>query len=164
MSTHFKNLQELRDKKKILRSEIEELEDLLTFKDKKESLSIMTGGITDKYLKETENEDGEKNLSLNTQNIMREVSNGIREKTSAKGILGLANDSVDSGLLETAVRLGAVTMVGNFARKNLNNASWKKRLIGLAIIYVAPIALKYVREKLEDYQHTKTTSSLEKLI
>lgn len=164
MSKNYTNLQELRDKKKRLRSEIEGLEDLLTFKDKKESLSVLTGGITDKYLKETENKEGEKHLSLDTQNIMREVADGIREKTSSQGILGFANSTVDSGLLETAVRLGAVTMVGNLVRKNLNNTSWKKRIIALGVIYVAPILLKYVREKLEDYQHTKTTSSLKKLI
>lgn len=160
----YNNLDELRAKKKMLHSEIEEIEDLLTFKDKKESLSILTGGMTDKFLKETEDEEGEKHLSINTQGIMRQVSEGIREKTSPKSILGLANDTVDSGLLETAVRLGAVTMVGNYAQKNLNNASWKKKIIGLALIYIAPIALKYVREKLEDYQHDKTTSSLKKLI
>ncbi len=164
MAVHYENLEELKERKKQLQSEIENIEDLLTFKNKKESLSVLTGGITDKYLKETEDEDGETTLSLNTQGIMKEVSDGIRHKTSPTKILGLANDTVDSGLLETAVRLGAVTMVGNYARKNLNNTNWKKKAIGLALIYIAPIALKYIREQLEEYSHKKTTSSLEKLI
>ena len=44
------------------------------------------------------------------------------------------------------------------------NTSWKKKAIGLALIYLAPIALKYVRKKLEEYQRNRTTSSLEQLI
>ncbi|SKB66643.1 hypothetical protein SAMN05660477_00619 [Soonwooa buanensis] len=164
MSHQYNNLDELRRKKALLRDDIKNMEELLTFKNKKESLSVLTNGITDKYLKESEDDEGNQTLSLNTKNIMREVSEGIRETTSPKSLVGLANNTVDSGLLETAVRLGAVTLVGNYARKNLNNSNWNKKIIGLALVYVAPFALKFIREKLEDYQRHKTASSLEKLI
>mgnify|MGYP001002775273 CR=1 FL=1 len=157
MSHQYNNLDELRRKKALLRDDIKNMEELLTFKNKKESLSVLTNGITDKYLKESEDDEGNQTLSLNTKNIMRET-------TSPKSLVGLANNTVDSGLLETAVRLGAVTLVGNYARKNLNNSNWNKKIIGLALVYVAPFALKFIREKLEDYQRHKTASSLEKLI
>jgi len=55
-------------------------------------------------------------------------------------------------------------MITHYAQKNMRNSSWKKKLIGLAIIYVAPIVLKYVRKKLDEYQRNKTASSMEKLI
>lgn len=164
MSHDYNNLEELRRKKKLLQEDVQNMESLLTFKNKKESLSVLTHGLTDKYLIENEDEEGNQKLAINTKNIMREVSQNIKETTSAKSFVGLANDTVQSGLLETAVRLGAVTLVGNYARKNLNNTNWKKKIIGLALVYVAPIALKFVREKLEDYQRNHTTKSLEKLI
>jgi len=46
----------------------------------------------------------------------------------------------------------------------MKSSNWKKKLLGAALIYVAPIALKYVRKKLENYQKTKSVSSMEQLI
>jgi hypothetical protein len=67
-------------------------------------------------------------------------------------------------MAENALKLGAVSYIGNYARKNLSNTSWKKKAIGLALIYVAPVVLKMVRERLEDYQRSRTTSSMQQLI
>ncbi len=164
MATHYTNLDELRSQKRLLKQEIGEIEDLMTFKNKKESLGVMTNGLTDKYLKETVDEEGDTSLSLNTENIMREISSGLKQTVSKKNVLGLANDSVRSGLLEDTLRMGAVALVGNYAKKNLMNKSWKKKLIGAALIYVAPYALRFVREKLDDYQRSKTASSMGKII
>ena len=41
---------------------------------------------------------------------------------------------------------------------------WKKKALGIALIYLAPHALKFVREKLEDYQKQETIKSLNKVI
>lgn len=164
MAVHYNNLEELRSQKRLLKKELVEMEDIITFKNKKESLGIMTNGLTDKYLKETVSETGETNLAINTENIMREISSGIKQTVSKKNIVGLANDSVKSGLLEDTLRMGAVALVGNYAKKNLMNKSWKKKLIGAALIYIAPYALRFLREKLDDYQRNKTASSMEKLI
>jgi hypothetical protein len=46
----------------------------------------------------------------------------------------------------------------------MSSKNWKKKAIGIALIYLAPIALKYVRNKLEDYQKRKSVSSMEQLI
>lgn len=164
MATDYTNLDELRSKKRLLKQEIVDMEDILTFKSKKDSLSVMTNGLTDKFIKETTDEDGEKSLALDTQNIMREISLVMKEKTSKKNVMGLANDSVQSGLLETTLKLGAVALVSNYAKKSVMNKSWKKKVVGLALIYVAPYALRFVRKKLDEFQRNKTASSLEKLI
>lgn len=164
MATNYNNLDELRAQKKNLRKEIEELEDIITFKSKKESLGVITHGFTDKFIKETKTEDGESEISLDTQNIMREISSGLKESASKKNILGLANDSVQSGLLESTIKMGVVTLVGNFAKKSVMNKNWKRKALGLALIYVAPYALRFARKKLDEYQRNKTANSLEKLI
>ena len=164
MATKYTNLDELRSEKRLLKQEIGELEDIFTFKSKKESLSVMTHGRTDKFLKETENEEGEKSLALDTENIMRKISSGIKETVSKKNALHLANDTIKSGLLENTIKMGAVALVTNYAKNSVMNKSWKKKLIGLALVYLAPYALRFIRQKLDEYQRNKTASSLEKLI
>lgn len=158
------NLRELRSQKKILKKEITEIEDILTFKNKKESLSVLTNGFTDKFLKETETKNGETKLAIDTKGIMSSIFEEIKESASRKNLIGLANDSVNTGLLENSIKMGIATIVGSYAKKNIKNKSFKKKLIGLALVYVAPYALKAVREKLDTYQKERTTSSLEKLI
>ena len=49
MSTKYNSLEELRRKKALLKKEVSDLEDLLTFDNAKESLSALTHGFTDKY-------------------------------------------------------------------------------------------------------------------
>ncbi|MFC4688072.1 phosphoribosyl-ATP pyrophosphatase [Epilithonimonas pallida] len=164
MATNYNNINELRSQKKLLKQEIKELEDILTFKSKKESLGVLTHGFTDKFLKETKDEDGDTSISLDTQNIMKEISSGIKESASKKNLLGLANDSVQSGLLENTIKMGVVALVGNFAKKSVMNKNWKRKLIGLGLVYVAPYALRFIHEKLDEYQKNKTTKSMEKLI
>ncbi len=164
MSANYTNLNELRSQKKLLKNEINEMEDILTFKSKKESLSVMTNGLTDKFLKETADPDGGTSLSLDTQNIMKEISSGIKEAASKKNVMSLAGDTVKSGLLEDTIRMGAVALVGNYAKKSVMNKSWKKKIIGLALIYLAPYALRFLSEKLDDYQRNKTASSMGKII
>ena|SRR6218665_2581985 len=164
MATKYTNLDELRGEKRLLKKEIEELEDIITFKNKKESLGVITHGFTDKFLKETENEVGEKEISLDTQNIMKEISSGLKDTASKKNMMSLANDSVSSGLLETTIKMGVVTLVGNFAKKSVMNKNWKRKAIGLALIYVAPYALRFARKKLDEFQKNKTANSIEKLI
>ena len=77
---------------------------------------------------------------------------------------GFAKSDAGMSLAENALKIAAVTFVGNYARKSLYNTSWKKKAIGIALIYLAPIALRFVREKLENYQRNRTASSMEQLI
>lgn len=165
MAYKYESLEELRKKKALLKKDVSEIEDLLTFENTKESLSALTNGFTDKYLKEETQPDGERKVALNTNEIVKEVSNSVKDKVlNTNSVYGFAKSDAGINVIENAIKIGAVTFVGNYARKNLSNTSWKKKAIGLALIYLAPIALKYIREKLEDYQRNRTASSMEHLI
>ena len=165
MGTKYSSLEELQRKKQLLKSEVAEIEDLITFDNTKESLSAFTNGFTDKYLKEEIKPDGETSVSLNTNEIVKEFSTSIKDTVlNRNAVYGFAKSDAGMNLVENALKIGAVTFVGNYARKSLYNTSWKKKIIGVALIYLAPIALRYVREKLENYQRNRTASSMEQLI
>ncbi|MCP2038437.1 phosphoribosyl-ATP pyrophosphatase [Chryseobacterium sp. HSC-36S06] len=165
MGTKYSSLEELRRKKQLLKGEVAEIEDLITFDNTKESLSAFTNGFTDKYLKEEIKPDGETSVSLNTNEIVKEFSTSIKDTVlNRNAVYGFAKSDAGMNLVENALKIGAVTFVGNYARKSLYNTSWKKKIIGVALIYLAPIALRYVREKLENYQRNRTASSMEQLI
>lgn len=165
MSTKYNSLEELRRKKALLKQEVDDLQDLLTFDNTKESLSAFTNGFTDKFLKEDATVEGESKISLNTNKIVKEISGNIKDSVlNRHAVLGFAKSDAGMSIVENALKIGAVTFVGNYAKKNLYNPSWKKKLIGLALIYLAPIALRFIRRKLEEYQKNQTTSSMEQLI
>ncbi|MDN3607019.1 phosphoribosyl-ATP pyrophosphatase [Kaistella yonginensis] len=165
MSAKYNSLEELRRKKALLKKEVSELEDLLTFDNTKESLSVLTNGFTDKFLQQDTNLEGETTISLKTNEIVKEISGSIKDSLlSRSSVLNFAKSEGGMSIVENAMKLGAVTFVGNYARKSLYNKSWKKKLIGLALIYLAPIALRFIRKKIEDYEKSKTTSSFEQLI
>lgn len=164
MPLKYNSLKELRTKKSLLQNEVKDLEDLITFKNKKESLSAITNGFTDPYLFEEHDEDGSEKLALNTNNIVRDLTTSVKDSVTKKSVINFASSEAGSAMVENALKIGLVTYAGKFAKNNLASSNWKKKIIGLALIYVAPIALKYIREKLEQYQKNKATSSLEQLI
>ncbi len=165
MGTRYNSLEELRRKKALLKQDVSEMENLLTFQNAKESLSAMTNGFTDQFLKEETEPDGEKKVALNTNAIVKQISDTVTGNILNKNALyNIAKSDAGMNVVENAIKLGAVTFVGNYAKKSFYNSSWKKKIIGIALIYVAPFVLKFLRKKLEDYQQKKTTSSLEQLI
>lgn len=164
MSAKFNNLAELQKKKDLLKKDIKDLEDLITFDNPKESLSAITRGFTDAYLKEEVQEDGEKKLGLNTGQILKEVTSKIKDNVNQGSVINFANTNEGSAVLENTLKIGMVALMGKFAKKSLKSPNWKTKLLGLALIYVAPIAIRYGREKLEEYQRNKTAESLEQLI
>ncbi|RZJ49349.1 MAG: phosphoribosyl-ATP pyrophosphatase [Chryseobacterium sp.] len=165
MSRNYNSLEELRRKKKLLKGEIEDLEGLLTFKNTKESLSAFTNGLTDQYLKEKIDEDGEETTVLRKDVIAKHLTSEVKDlflnKNTAMGIAGSAfkGDAIDA-----VVKLAVTAFVANYAKKNMSSSNWKKKILGAVLIYVAPMALKFVRTKLEAYQKTKSVSSMEQLI
>ncbi len=165
MARQYENIGELRRRKEQLKKEVSELEDILTFENTKDSLSAFTNGFTDKYLQEETQPDGEKKLALKTTEIVKSVSDSVKDSVLSKSAFSsLAKSDAGTNVVENALKIGAVTFLGNFAKNNLKKRGWKNKAIGFAVIYLAPIALRLIREKLEAYQRNKTTSSLEKLI
>ncbi|KIC63014.1 hypothetical protein [Chryseobacterium taiwanense] len=165
MSTKYESIQELRIKKKLLKNEINDLEGLLTFKNTKESLSAFTNGLTDQYLQEKVDEDGDEKIVLRKDVIAKQLATEVKDVFLNKNTaLGIASSAFKGNALDSVVKLGVTALVGNYAKKNMGSSNWKKKLIGAALIYIAPIALKMVRKKLEEYQKNKSVSSLEQLI
>lgn len=165
MGNKYSSLEELKRKKALLKKDISEMEDLLTFDNTKETLSAITHGFTDKYLQQEIQPDGDTKTTLNSNEILKELSTSVKDTVlSRSSVYGFVKSEGGLGIIENAFKIGAVSFVGNYARKSLVNSSWKKKIIGLALIYVAPFLLRYIREKMEDYQKRRTTSSLEQLI
>lgn len=165
MSTKYNSLEELRRKKALLKNEVSEMEDLLTFDNAKESLSAFTNGFTDDFLKEERDEEGNTKVKLNTETIMKKISSGVKEQViSRNAVLGLANSAVKGGAMDDFLSLGAVALVGGIARNKMKSSNWKQKIIGLALIYLAPMALRFVRRKLEEYQKNRSVTSMEQLI
>lgn len=164
MKTKYNNLDELRRKKELLKKDVEELEDLLTFENTKESLSAFTNGFTDNFLTEKIDDDGETKLALKTGSIVKEIGDTLTNRSQKNSIINFDNTGLQSNLLESTLKLGSVAFVGNMARKNLKSGSWRNRLIGLALVYLLPYALRFIRTKLEEFQKKQSLSSMEKLI
>lgn len=165
MGRKYDSIEELRRKKKLLKEEINELEDLLTFKNTKESLSAFTNGLSDQYLQEKIDKDGDEKVVLRKDVIAKQVTSGIKDAFINKnGAMGIANSAFKGNATDALIKLGVTALVGNFAQKNMKSPNWKKKLLGAAMIYIAPIALKCIRKKLENYQKNKSVSSLEQLI
>lgn len=164
MTARYKNLDELRRKKELLKQEVNDLQNLLTFENTKESLSAMTNGFTDPFLKEKVQADGTSKVSLNTGAIVKEVSTELKDSFTQNSILNFNMGSPGAAVAENAIKMGIVAFAGKYAKKNLSSGSWKKKALGLALIYIAPFVLKFLRNKIEQYQKNKAASSMEQLI
>nr|WP_315027970.1 phosphoribosyl-ATP pyrophosphatase [uncultured Chryseobacterium sp.] len=165
MGRKYESIEELRRKKKLLQGEISDLENLLTFKNTKESLSAFTNGLSDQYLQEKVDEDGDEKVVLRKDVIAKQLTSEVKDLLISKNTaVGLANTAFKGNIADGIIKLGVTALVGNYAKKNMKSSNWKKKLIGAALIYLAPIALKYVRKKMEVYQKNKSVSSMEQLI
>ncbi|KMQ68390.1 phosphoribosyl-ATP pyrophosphatase [Chryseobacterium sp. FH2] len=165
MGRSYENLNELRIKKKLLKDEIDDLENLLTFKNTKESLSAFTNGLTDQYLQEKVDKNGDEKIVLRKDVIAKQVTSEVKDMLISKNTaMSIAGSAFSGNALDTIIKLGITALVGNYAKKSMKSPKWKKKLIGVALIYLAPVALKFVRKKLETYQKNKSVSSMEQLI
>lgn len=160
----YNSLEELRRKKKLLKQEVQDMEHLLTFEDKKESLSALTNGFTDRFLEEKIDEDGDKKLAIKTGEIVKKVGQTLTAKSESNSIIQFNNEGLKENAAKNVVRLGSVALAGGIAKKYMNKSGWKNKLIGLALIYLLPVALRFISEKLEEFQKRKSISSMEKLI
>ncbi|WP_426474283.1 phosphoribosyl-ATP pyrophosphatase [Chryseobacterium balustinum] len=165
MGRNYESLEELKRKKKLLKSEITDLEALLTFKNTKESLSAFTNGLSDQYLKEKIDEDGEETTVIRKDVIAKQITSEVKDLLLSKNTaMGIAGSAFKGDAMDTVIKLAVTAFVANYAKKNMKSPNWKKKILGAALIYVAPMALKFIRTKLEAYQKTKSVSSMEQLI
>lgn len=167
----MKNLEDLKKRKEILKKNISEIEEKMSFDNPKEFLSAFTSGLTDQFVSNEINEKGEQKLSINPAEILSFLASGatssfFKTKISEFGSnkLGINAQDIISGITENAFKLGIAGIVANFAKKNLYHKNWNKKIIGLALIYVAPFLLKFIRKKLDEFQQQETLKSMEKII
>ncbi len=159
-----KSISELRARKLALKQEVKDLEELITFEHPKESLSLLTGGATDGFLTEKTTEDGRNKLALKTAPLIKSIGNSIMGRNPNHALFALDHSGSTSNLVETSFRLGSVALMGGLVKSTLKGKGWKNKVLGLALVYVLPVALKFLRQKLENYSRNKSISSIEKLI
>lgn len=97
-----------------MKGEVKDMENLLRFNNVKESLSVITGGMTDKFL------------------VEKPITNSKGEVSHKTGI-SLNAESIKDSMIDNAIRLGTVALVTNFAKKNLYHSSWKRRFLDLPL-------------------------------
>src|SRR5690606_3489195 len=131
MGRNYESLEELRRKKKLLKTEITDLENLLTFKNTTESLSAFTNGLTDQYLQEKVDEDGDEKIVLRKDVIAKQLTTEVKDMLISKNTaLGIANSAFKGNAMDAVVKLGITAIVGNYAKKNISSPNWKKKLLG----------------------------------
>lgn len=164
-------LEELRAKKTQLKNEVSKMEELLSFEDTKKSLSAFTNGFTDQFLTEKTDHLGNKKLAIKPMETLSFVTGGLADKylkevPSEEGgtKLGIKTGPAASGLAENAMKLGLAAYASKSARKHLKSDDWRSKLIGLALVYLLPIGLRFIREKLDDFSRRQATKSVEQLI
>lgn len=159
-----RNIAQLRAQKEALKSEVKELEDLLTFDNPKETLSLLSGGVTDDFLTEKYTDEGKPKLALKTAPLVKSIGNSLLGKNPNHALFNLDHSGTTANLMETSFRLGSVALIGGLAKNTLKRKGWKNKVLGLALVYLLPVALKFVRKRLENYSRNKSVSSIEKLI
>ena len=167
----MKNLEDLKKRKEIVKQNISNIEETLSFSNPKESLSAITNGLSDQFLIDKLDEEGNHKIALKTSEILSFVTGGtsgnfLKTKINASGDeqIGFNTQNLFGSVAENALKLGVAQLISNYAKKNISHKNWKKKAIGIAIIYVAPYALRFLREKLNDYQQQETLKSLEKIV
>ncbi len=118
MARNYESLEELKRKKKLLKSEIEDLEGLLTFKNTKESLSAFTNGLTDQYLKEKIDEDGEEKTVLRKDVIAKQLTSEVKDLFLSKNTaMGIAGSAFKGDAMDAVVKLAVTAFVANYAKE-----------------------------------------------
>lgn len=132
----IRSFQDLKNKKKQLKSEISEIESILKFKNPRKSFGVMVDGISKGYF----------GSILDSKLIMGTI-------------LPIAGN-----LLGNSIKSGSMKMLNNIAKKTFKSSFIKKGLIGLGAIAVASVVLKRAKRKVDQYQQRETIKSINNLI
>ncbi|NAW51133.1 hypothetical protein GNY06_07010 [Elizabethkingia argentiflava] len=133
MGTRYNSLAELIKKKDIVKEEVKDMEKILRFENIKKSLSVLTNGATDQFIKE-------KSPLYHSEENKDRTGRLLNKKN--------ANNSA----IENALHFSSLAFVLNLAKKNLNHSNWKKKVLGILIVYGAPILLRKVSSMIEEWQ------------
>lgn len=154
----MKNLADLQQRKQMLKKDISELEDTFRFKDPRKSLSKLSNGFTDQFVYDNFNSRGEHKTGLKFDKILSYLTGGtsesfIKAKINEYGErkLGIDTQKVVGSITKNAFQVGVASLVATFAKKYLYHKKWKKKAIGIAVVYALPFALDFLKNKLDGY-------------
>lgn len=150
METKYQNLEELKEKKEKLKLELQKIEQVLSFEEPKKSLDIITNGYTQNLIKEVKSQDDDRSkLALNTEFLMQKVSDNIREQFNKNKIMELLNTDGGKNLLKNSVQIGATSIISGYLNRNLkNSSSWKKKALGMFLLYATPFVIQLIKDKI----------------
>jgi len=130
----IKNFQDLKNQKEELKTEIKEIESVLSFENPRKTLGVITNGVTEKYL------------------------GGIMDSGLAQNAYSLADK-----FLLPSLEAGSAKLFSNALLKRVK-PSMKKILIGLGVAVLTPIIIMQIKKRLDNFQQRETAKSLSKLI
>ena len=130
----IKNFQDLKNQKEELKTEIKEIESVLSFENPRKSFGVITNGVTEKYL------------------------GGMMDSSLAQNAFFLADK-----FLFPSLKIGSAKLLSNALLKRVR-PSMKKTLIGLGVAVLTPIVIMQIKKRLDDFQQRETAKSLSKLI
>ena len=130
----IKNFQDLKNQKEELKTEIKEIESVLSFENPRKTLGVITNGVTEKYL------------------------GGIMDSGLAQNAYSLADK-----FLLPSLEAGSAKLFSNALLKRVK-PSMKKTLIGLGVPVLTPIIIMQIKKRLDKFQQRETAKSLSKLI
>ena len=130
----IKNFQDLKNQKEELKTEIKEIESVLSFENPRKTLGVLTNGVTEKYL------------------------GGIMDSGLAQNAYSLADK-----FLLPSLEAGSAKLFSNALLKRVR-PSMKKTLIGLGVAVLTPIIIMQIKKRLDNFQQRETAKSLSKLI
>ena len=130
----IKNFQDLKNQKEELKTEIKEIESVLSFENPRKSFGVITNGVTEKYL------------------------GGMMDSSLAQNAFFLAEK-----FLFPSLKVGSAKLLSNVLLKR-TKPSMKKTLIGLGVVVLAPVVIMRIKKILDNFQQKTTTKSLSKLI
>ena len=114
----IKNFQDLKNQKEELKTEIKEIESVLSFENPRKTLGVITNGVTEKYL------------------------GGIMDSGLAQNAYSLANK-----FLLPSLEAGSAKLLSNALLKR-EKPSMKKTLIGLGVAVLTPIIIMQIKKKI----------------
>ena len=126
----IKNFQDLKNQKEELKTEIKEIESVLSFENPRKTLGVLTNGVTEKYL------------------------GGIMDSGLAQNAYSLADK-----FLLPSLEAGSAKLLSNALLKRVK-PSMKKTLIGLGVAVLTPIILLQIKISLDHFQLRDTAISL----
>lgn len=131
----IKNIDDLEKQKAQLKSEVSEMESILSFKDPRKSFGVLTNGATEQFLGE------------------------ILDSKVGKNVLPLAEK-----VLKGSVQLGSMKVIKDKVGSKITKPMLVKGLVGIGVLAAGVFLAKKAKRRLDEYQQRKVAESLNELI